>query len=350
MNDMLATLPPPVNLLLFAAAALGVWFAGARLTYLIDAISDRFALAKSVMGLLVLATATSLPEIATTLSAAVQQNKALVLNNLFGGVALQCAVLGVADFWARGALTNYPRKATHALEATLLVGLLAIVFISITLDETISFGWIGAGSILVGLAYLGTIFLLRHFDAQSDWIPVDIPDEAVIESIVVPNDLASRPSRRLLSEAALATLCILLLGTALVFLSEAVATQTGIDQGFIGATFLAAATSLPELTTSITAVRIGAYTLALSNIFGSNLIMLVLVLPADMLFFSGPILRDPGPTVMLALGFGILTTAIYLTGLIVRRKPRIGNIGIDSVLVLAVFVASLFAYYNAGSR
>ncbi|MBT8409214.1 MAG: sodium:calcium antiporter, partial [Alphaproteobacteria bacterium] len=96
----------------------------------------------------------------------------------------------------------------------------------------------------------------------------------------------------------------------------------------------------------LTAVRIGAYTMAISNIFGSNLIMMVLVFPADILFREGPILNEVTPTVSLSLTFGILVTTIYLIGLIVRRKPKVGSAGLDSVLVLIVFGASLVAYYT----
>lgn len=134
-------------------------------------------------------------------------------------------------------------------------------------------------------------------------------------------------------------------GIVLVLFAERIADQSGLGTGFVGVTLLAAATSLPELTTSITAVRIGAYTMAISNIFGSNLIMLVLVFPADILLRSGPILQQASQTVGLALSFGIAVTAIFLVGLIVRRKPKIGTFGLDSVLVLLTFLASLAAYY-----
>jgi len=125
--DIFSSLPLPVNLLLFATLATGVWLTGSRLTYLADALSTRFKLARSIIGLVFLATATSLPEIATTFSAAIVGNADLVLNNLFGGIALQTAILALADFWTRGAISNYPRKANHALEATLLVAMLATI-------------------------------------------------------------------------------------------------------------------------------------------------------------------------------------------------------------------------------
>ncbi|SEW26545.1 cation:H+ antiporter [Cognatiyoonia koreensis] len=330
---------------LFAVSAAIVWFAGTRLAYLADALADRFNLAKSLVGLLLLALATSLPEVATTLSAAVSQAKALVLNNLFGGIAFQTAILALSDLWARGAITNYPRKANHALEATLLVFLLAIALLVIEVGEPIAVAGIGMGSVLIALIYGGAIWLLRRYDGENDWIPVDLPDE-VPETFPVSALLAGE-SRAMLWQAGAACLAILVFGVLLVTFAERIASQSGLGTSFIGVTLLAAATSLPELTTSITAVRIGAYTMAISNIFGSNLIMLVLIFPADMLFRSGPILQNTSQTVRLALLFGIAVTAIYLTGLIVRRKPTVGPFGLDSIIVLAVVIGSGFAYYAA---
>lgn len=333
------------SLLLFGICACFVWVAGARLAYLADTIADRYALAKTLMGLLFLSLATSLPEVATTLTAATQQSRDLVLNNLFGGIALQTAILAMSDFWARGAITNYPRKANHALEATLLVLLMAVTLVFIQLGESYSVNEIGLGSLMIGLGYVGSIWLLRRYDETSDWVPVDLPNSDPLP-FPAPTGLAKASKTSLLAQAITASMAILFFGLLLVVFADRIATQSGLGTSFIGVTLLAAATSLPELTTSITAVRIGAYTMAISNIFGSNLIMLVLVLPADVLYRQGPILQAPSPTVSLSLAFGIIVTAIYLTGLIVRRKPRLGAIGLDSIFVLAVFVASLLTYYR----
>ena len=329
----------------FLMCAAVVWLSGARLAYLADALADRYHLAKSLMGLLVLSLATSLPEVATTLTAAVQQARDLVLNNLFGGIALQTAILAMSDFWARGPITNYPRKANHALEATLLVFLLAIALVVTSLGETWVLFEVGLGSAFIALAYVGAIWLLRQYDDTSDWVPVDLPDPEPLP-FPAPSGLQNAKNVSLVSQAVVASAAILVFGLLLVAFAERIAVQSGLGAGFVGVTFLAAATSLPELTTSITAVRIGAYTMAISNIFGSNLIMLVLVFPADILFRAGPILQNTSRTVSLALAFGIVVTAIYLTGLIVRRKPRIGAVGLDSILVLVAFLTSLVAYFS----
>ncbi|GFE65509.1 sodium:calcium antiporter [Litoreibacter roseus] len=334
------------SVVLFALCASVVWVAGARLAYLADSLADRFKLAKSLVGLLILSLATSLPEVATTLSAAVQQSRDLVLNNLFGGIALQTAILAMSDFWSKGAITNYPRKANHALEATLLVFLLSLALITTNLSETFVLAGIGLGSVFIALAYGGAIWLLRRYDGSSDWVPVDLPDPEPLP-FPAPSGLAVTGSSALIWQAIAACGAILVFGILIVFLADRIADQSGLGSGFVGVTLLAAATSLPELTTSIAAVRIGAYTMAISNIFGSNLIMLVLVFPADILFRAGPILQNTSATVGLALSFGICVTAIYLIGLLVRRKPKVGTVGLDSILVLITFLASLVAYYLA---
>ena len=329
---------------LFAVSAIAVWKAGSGLAYVADALSDRFKWQKSIVGLIALSTATSLPEISTTLSAATQQAQELVLNNLFGGIALQTAILAMADFWARGAITNYPRKANHALEATLLNLMLGLTIVLLILGDPWSFASVGMGSVIIALFYMGSIWLLRRYDQSGDWIPVDLPDPDDMESAMGARSIQAR-TETLALQAGLYCVMILVFGLGLVISAEAIANVSGLGTSFVGVTLLAAATSLPELTTSIAAVRMGAYTLAISNIFGSNLIMLVLVFPADLLYRADPILKGASPIVFASLGFGIVVTSIFLTGLIVRRKPRIGPVGADSVLVLGVFLASLAAYY-----
>lgn len=334
------------SIAVFAVCAVVVWFSGARLAYLADTLADRYKLAKSLVGLLLLSLATSLPEVATTLFAAIQQARELVLNNLFGGIALQTAILAMSDFWARGPITNYPRKANHALEATLLVFLLGLALVVINLGETAVVAGVGLGSMIVAAGYVGAIWLLRRYDSSSDWVPVDLPNPDPLP-FPAPTGLSEWKNPVLIWQSLGACGAILIFGVVLVLFAERIADQSGLGTGFIGVTLLAAATSLPELSTSIAAVRIGAYTMAISNIFGSNLIMLVLIFPADILFRAGPILQNASRTVSLALAFGLVVTAIFLTGLLVRRKPKLGALGLDSVIVLVVFLLSFAAYYHA---
>ena len=284
----------PVSLLLFAVAAAGVWFAGSRLVVYADEISDRLRIGRALMGLVFLAAATSLPEIVTTGIAAASNAASLALGNLFGGITLQFAILAVADGVARGAaITSYPRKTTAIVEGVAMSFLLALVFAVLTVGEFAIFGHLGLGATLLGIVYLATIALLRVHDQNDPWTPVSVPEAGQVETerafVSSFPDIATAQLQ--LRFAALAAI-IFVAGALTVEMAERIALQTGLGSGFVGVTLLAAVTSLPELSTTIAAVRIGAYTMAISNIFGSNLLMLALVLPADMLF-SGR--TDPGP-------------------------------------------------------
>ncbi|RMF09300.1 MAG: sodium:calcium antiporter, partial [Alphaproteobacteria bacterium] len=91
LTATLTALPLLLNLALFAACAAAVWLAGTRLSRLADAISDRLRIGKALMGLVFLATATSLPEIVTVITAALANDAQLVLSNMFGGITFQTA-------------------------------------------------------------------------------------------------------------------------------------------------------------------------------------------------------------------------------------------------------------------
>ncbi|CTQ50360.1 sodium:calcium antiporter [Jannaschia donghaensis] len=327
----------------FAVAAGGIWVAGGALARAADRIADRYSLAKSLVGLLFLSVVTSLPEIVTTFAGAVRNQPDLVLGNLFGGVALQTTILAVADLWARGAITRYPRRANHVLECAILIGLLSLVLIAILSGEPAQVGWVGIGALVAGLAYGAGIARLRRYDRAGDWVPVDLPDVPSRDR-QIREDL--RP-RRLFATVAVCAVVILVLGLMLMAIAPPLAARLGIGTGLLGVTLLAAVTSLPELTTTIAAVRLGAHGLAISNVFGSNLIMMGLLLPADILYRPAPILRDAEAIAPLSIVFGILVTLIYLIGLTARRKPQIGRLGIDSVAVVACYVLSLAVYFAA---
>lgn len=339
--------PLSVNLLLFALCAAGVWIAGSRLTVYADEVADRKNLAHGLVGLIFLASATELPEIVTTLTAALEQKARLVLGNMYGGIALQTTILAVVDaFFVRAALSGYPRKPTNVLEAVLLILLLALILSFTALKGQIGIAHVGAGSIILAATYLTSIFLLRGYDERVDWVPVDLPTQqgAGVRSLDGSN-VADLTLNGLYIRAGVCCAAILLFGTVIVQLADILAVQTGLGRSFVGATLLAASTSLPELSTTITAARLGAYTMAISNIFGSNLIMVVLLLPADIAYTQGRILSEAGPSEIFAIIVGIVVSAIYAVGLLVRRKPRVLNMGLDSVLILTVYVVSLFALY-----
>lgn len=341
-------LPLGVNIVLFLIAACAVWIAGTQLAVAAEEISDRRQLGKAMVGLVFLATATELPEIVTTMFAAIQGQARLLLNNMFGGIALQTAMLAIADLMAMNvAITRFPAKPTPILEGVLLMLTLTVLQGTILLGDVAPIGHVGLGTILLAGLYVWIIQLLREQDRNSVWVPVEIPNVSVGDrSTGLLARVAGASERALYYRFLLAAASILLFGIVLVVVAEALAVQTGLGASFIGATLLAGSTSLPELSTTVMAVRLHSYTMAISNIFGSNLIMVVLLLPADMLYTRGPLLLAVDPSASLALICGLVVTAVYVIGLIVRGSRRVMGMGYDSAAVLTIYASFLTVLYT----
>ncbi|HVL55043.1 MAG TPA: hypothetical protein VM491_00945, partial [Burkholderiaceae bacterium] len=120
-----------------------------------------------------------------------------------------------------------------------------------------------------------------------------------------------------------------------------IADQTGIGQSLGGFVLVAIATSLPEFTTVFAAVRLGRYVMAVSDIFGTNLLNVALILLVDLLQPEGPVLARIGPGVVVGALLAVMLTALFLIGLIERRDRTVLRLGWDSVAVLATYVAGV---------
>ena len=350
MISALAQLPLPATLAAFVVAAIGVWLAGSRLAVFADAIAARKRIGQAFMGLIFVAAATSLPELVTTLYGAYVGQAQLVLGNMFGGITMQTAILALVDLLIVSyALTSYPSGPTSALEATLLIALLAMLLGLHSVGElALPFG-VGLGTVLLGLAYVGIVAMLRHYDGVQSWIPVESVDAALPRKVQEENGGSATDGMStagLVIGFALMGLAILLCGLVLIASSAAIAEQTGLGSSFIGMTLLATATSLPEVSTTISAVRIGAYSMAISNIFGSNLLMVAMVLPADIVYGGAPILGAIDQGTAFAIISGILVTSVYLAGLIIRSRRTVLRMGVDSALVLLIYAITVAVFYH----
>ncbi len=333
---------------IFAISAVFVWMAGTRLAIYGDEVSERLHLSREFIGLIFLAAVTELPEIVTTATAALNGNSSLVLGNLFGGITMNTAILAVIDFFVvRHALTSWPRKPNHALLAVLLIVLLALLLAITFIGDVAVVLNIGLAAICLSACYPIVIAMLRKFDGKNSWAPIDLPEDSKREigAFLINNHLEKKSTRSLIFYSVIASFVILIAGVALAVAADSIAEKSSLGSSFIGVTLLAAATSLPELSTTLAAARIGAYTMAISNIFGSNLIMLALILPSDMVYRAGPILSEADPVTQFSIAIGIVVTAIYVVGILIRRTPTWWGAGLDSWLVMLVYVAMLASLY-----
>ncbi|MDM4018273.1 sodium:calcium antiporter [Roseiconus lacunae] len=344
------------NAAVFAAGALLVWTAGTKLSRYVDLFADRTGTGKAFAGVLLLGGATSLPELATTLTAASSGAAQLAGNNLIGGIVMQIAVLAFVDACLlRGKpLTLFSPKASLLLVGVMLILLVALASAAISSGELASLdivflGHVGIWPVLLFVAYLGTLWLIYQYEGDPRWEPrgdiAQPPETARDLKDAHHETYAETTTKRLAGYFAIASICVLIGGFFVAKTGEAIAEQTGIGEGFIGATLVALATSLPEVSTTYSAVRFGAYSMAAANILGTNSLEVALFLPAELAYRGGLIFDQMKPSAAFLAALGIVVTAIYLGGILERRDKTIAGMGIDSFAVLFVYLCGMAVFY-----
>ena len=345
------TLPLRANIGLLAAGSVAVWIAGTRLAVAAEALTKRTRLTEAYAGLLLLAVATSLPEVATSVTASVAGNAELATSNLVGGVAMQTAVLAVADAVGfEGALTYVTPSPVLLMQGVLLILLLALVIAGGASSSAVSVFGVGAATVGLALTYAVGLYILRSHQSRPRWKVIDPPagpGSAVAGERDSGDATHSDGSiRKPVRSFALASIVVLAGGWLVASAADAVAVQTGIGASFIGATLLALASSLPELSTTIQAVRQGAYRMVISNIFGSNAIDVALIFAADLCYRKGPILAEMSQALLFTAGLSIVLTCVYLVGLLERRNRAVCRMGWDSAAVLVLYTGGVWILYG----
>lgn len=347
------TYPTWINGIVLAVGGCVVWLSGTKLARLADAISTKTRLSQALAGALLLGVATSLPEIVTTVTASSLGNAPLAVNNLFGGVAMQLAVLAVVDFWSirGGPLTFFSPDPVLLLGGVLLILQIGLSIVAIAVGDVAIIAHIGGWPLLLLLVYILSLYFMNRFSARDTWSPSHLPErvEGQADQDRSGEEEETRSVIRLGSVFAMNCTLVLIGGWAVSSSADALSEQTGIGSGFIGATLVAVATSLPEISTTTGAVKLGAYTMAMSNIFGTNSLEIALLLPADLAYRSDAVINAVDNSSLMMGGLGIVMTALYLWGLLERRDKTFLRMGIDSCWVLVVYLAGITALYFVSS-
>lgn len=349
--DMLQfqALPLWLNVALFGAAAGAIWMAGTRLSRYADEIADRTGVGKAFIGALLLGGITSLPEAATTVTAAATGSAPLAVNNILGGVAMQITVLAVADAVVpSSALAARVGKPSVLLQGALLIIVLALAAMGIALGDV---SLLGVGlwpSGILGTSILA-FFLIHEHRSRETWEPESksrYGRQSEKGGTHTRDTSGDRSMSRLMLLTAAAGLAILIAGFVVARTGDALAEQTGLGQSFVGVLFLAIATSLPEVSTTLSAVRMGEFAMAFSNIFGANILDISVLFLADVAFREGPILGEVGRFSLVGALLGIVVTAVFLVGLLERRRRKVAGVGLNSLLVLLLYAGGIFVLYT----
>jgi cation:H+ antiporter len=302
-----------------------------------DAIALRTGLGGMFIGTVLLATATSLPELITSISAIRQNIPDLAIGNLFGSNMVNMLVLAILDLIHHRQRILRKAALKHSLSGSLTVFLIGLVVFFIVSNIKIQVGWIGLDSITIIVVYLVAIRLIQK-NAQTIILPA--------KKLEIPQGTPGL-AVSLIGFGAAST--ILLFATPwMVQNSKAIAEITGLGTTFIGTTLVALVTSLPELVTTISAARLGADDMAISNLFGSNLFNMAAIGITDFFYLKGRILGVVDPAFLLVALLGLLMTGMGLIGNLARIERRLFFIEVDALLIILVYFGGLWLLYLRG--
>jgi len=340
-------LSTPLVVAVFVAGSAATWIAGISLSKSTDSLDRRFGLGEELGGLILLAIAGTLPEIAIVASAAVAGHLDIAVGNLIGGIAMQTLVLVVLDA-ASGRerpLSYLVGSLTPVLEALIVVVCLATVLAGAALPASTSVGGVSPTSIAVVLFWLGGVWIVNRVRMRTDW-KIEMPGSRPARRHVREDHpqerrpFSGRSTALVVAVFGLAAGITLGAGVALQSSGNVLADRMGLQGAIFGATVLAAATALPEISSGIAAVRLGDHQLAVGDILGGNSFQLTLFLLADVLAGTPVIVAERGSDVWLG-GAGLLMTGIVAAAVIARPKRTVLRLGIDSIALVAVYAATI---------
>ncbi|MXP42426.1 sodium:calcium antiporter [Altererythrobacter soli] len=340
-----------VGVAVYTLAAAAVWMAGKKASLYADSISRRTGIGGAIVGMVLLGAMTSLPEIGTSASAALAGNADMAVSNLLGGVAFQVVVLAIVDVLiGRDAVTTKimnPSILLQIVACVLLLGLAAAA----TIVGDFSILGVGAWSTGMVVAYVVCILFVRDQEREAGWLPQDdgAPLDPQEQQGNSPQGAAAERKgvgAALILRTAAVGAVILVAGFLLTRSAEAIAGHTGLSTELAGLTLLAIATSLPELSTAIAAVKLGRNDLAIGDVFGGNLFDLVLIFFVDALYAGPAVLGEVSRFASFAALLGIVLSTIYLIGIIERRDLTLFRMGYDSILVLLCYAGGVVLLFS----
>jgi len=348
--NLLPHVPFWVEVLIFLASAVVIWVAGIWLSDYTDILADRLHLGQALGGLILLAVATNLPEIAITYSAAASGKLDVAVSNILGGIAIQTVVLVALDAFGvreRRPLTYQAASLTLVIEGAVVLAVLVVVVMGTQLPRNLVFARLSPDVVLIAAVWVAGLLLTQRAGKKLPWSNSgEAPDsqpkprghsQKARSAEATRRGVSTTKATLIFGAAALATLVA---GALAEESGTAAADHVGLSGVLFGATVLAAATSLPELSTGLTSVKQGDYKLAFGDIFGGNAFLPVLFLLA-VLVSGKAVLPNAHSSDIYLTGLGALLTVVYMGGLLFRPAKEHARLGIDSIAVLVLYVVGV---------
>ena len=315
-------------------------YSGTKLSRYGDVIAEKTGLGKVWIGMVLMASVTSLPELVTGISSVTYAGVPdIAVGDVLGSCVFNMLIIAILDAVYRIMPISAKAHQGNILSAGFGIILLSMVAASLFLGKYISsIGWIGPYSLFFIIIYFVAVRLVYSYEKRQI--------SALIKEKAIELRYKDIPAKTAVVNYSINAAVVIIAATFLPKIGVGIAETTGLGQTFVGNIFIALSTSLPEVVVSMTAIKIDAIDLAIGNLFGSNIFNIFILAIDDIFFIKGPILSFANPNHIISALSAITMTTIAIIGLTYRASKKRLLLSWDSIGIIIIYILNIMMLYT----
>jgi cation:H+ antiporter len=310
-----------------------------------DVLADKTGLGRAWVGAILIAGVTSLPELASGVSAVAWLNAPnLAAGAVVGSCLFNLVLIAMMDLTYQPGRILAKAHDGHVLSGGLGVLLLGMVAIGVLVGTQFS----GIG--VPGFSLLSLLILVIYAMGGRMISTIEQARQAeVLDKEAEAGGYAQISLRKAWLVFGFSAAAVVALGIWLAYIGDQISASTGLSRTFVGSLFLATSTSLPEIAASLAAIRIGAIDMAIANVLGSNLFNIAILSIYDIADgranFWASLNNANGFTAVMAM----MMTGVVIVSLMYRVSPKTPyRFSWDGIALLVMYIGSIVMLYLLG--
>lgn len=335
-------------LAIFIVGGVAIWISGIHLSKSTGFLSRHFGLGNAMGGMILLALVTNLPEVAIVISASLHNNMEIAVGDILGGISMQTLVLVVLDVFGtpkNTSLTYQSASLPRAVEGLLVLVILSIVILGHQLPSSMILLRVTPSGLLITGAWIAGLWLISKAGKGLPWkAKENSSDQERNNDKKDDNPKKQKSTSKQILIFLITAIVTLVAGYCLERSGDVISKKIGMQGILFGATVLALATSLPEISTGLASMKLKKYDMAVSDIFGGNAFLPVLFLLASLISAKATLPEAKSSDIYLT-ALAMILTLVYIFGIIFRPRKKIFYMGIDSFIVLVIYAIGILGLF-----
>lgn len=318
----------------FFLATSAIVYSGSKLSKYGDIIAEKTGLGRIWIGIVLMASVTSLPELINGISSVTFADVPdIAVGDVVGSCVFNLLIFSLIFLLHPRVQISNQTYPSHVLSGILSIFLLGITALGLLTRKIIPpLGWIGLYSFSISIFYFIAMRLLYFYEKQRNVTIREFPEEQRYKNI---------STKSAILHYGINAAVVIVAAVFLPKIGEGIARTTGLGQTFVGNILIAISTSLPELVVTFAALKLGVIDLAIGNLFGSNIFNIFIVALDDVLFLKGPLFSFVNSNNLISAVFAIIMTSIAIAGLTYRSGKKPLRIPWEGVALLLCYIINL---------